>query len=303
MYRPLNKILSLLFLLTVVTCGHANPFKDAPTLQQAWILSEGLAEPESVIFHAKQNTLFVSSINGDGKDRDNNGYISKVSPDGLMLEQKWATGLHGPKGMAIFDDTLFVSDVDALVAIDINTGKIIKRYRAPEPGFLNDVAVDKNGNVYMSDSYNARVFRLAGDKLEVWLNFHLSANTNGLYAHEDYLVIAAGDKRHNKPGKNRYLKKVLYGDKETGPLFDNIPVGSIDAVERDEYGGYYLSDWPQGLLMYQNPAGTLFQILKPGRGSADLDYRAPSENSPGGMIYLPMMLDNALIAYKVIWKE
>ncbi len=71
--------------------------------------------------------MFVSSINGQILDRDGNGYISRLSPDGKVVNAKWVTGLDAPKGMRSIGDTLWVSDIDEVVAIDIAKGQIAAR--------------------------------------------------------------------------------------------------------------------------------------------------------------------------------
>jgi hypothetical protein len=106
-----------------------------------------LNNPESVVYAPKQNVLFVSNIDGKPDQKDQNGFISKVSPsNGSIVELNWLTGLNAPKGMAIYNNNsssrLYVSDVTDLVEIDIGSGKIIKRFNAPGSAFLNDVALD-----------------------------------------------------------------------------------------------------------------------------------------------------------------
>ena len=56
--------------------------------------------------------------------KDGEGWISKLSPKGEVLEAKWVTGLNAPKGMRVQGDTLWVSDIDELVAINRKSGKI-----------------------------------------------------------------------------------------------------------------------------------------------------------------------------------
>ena len=278
-------------LLFAVLCQAA----DFPRLEEAWRLENGLARPESVVYDKVDNVLYVSSINGGGTERDKNGYISKVAIDGTLLEEKWATGLHGPKGMAIYEDTLFVSDVDALVAIDRATGLVTRRFTVKEPVFLNDVAVDGLGRAYMSDSGNSIVYRLQNGQLQPWLDSEMSRNTNGVYTGNKYMIIAAGDTSAENPGASRYLKKVDYHSREIEPLFDNKPLGSIDAVEADGKQGFFLSDWPAGVVLYLDKNGTSRVILKAGKGSADLTIIADTD-----MLYLPMMEDNQLVAYRII---
>ena len=84
-----------------------------------WVI-HGLNEPESVIFDKNNNSIYISNINGDPLKLDKNGYISKISVDGQILDKKWITGLDAPKGMAIFNDYLFVADLNKIWKINIS---------------------------------------------------------------------------------------------------------------------------------------------------------------------------------------
>jgi DNA-binding beta-propeller fold protein YncE len=95
-----------------------------------WETPANLKNPESVAYAPKQNVLFVSNVNGKPDEKDQNGFISKISPyNGTIIDLNWVTGLNAPKGMAISNDNskLYVSDITDLVEIDIVNGKIIKR--------------------------------------------------------------------------------------------------------------------------------------------------------------------------------
>src|SRR5262245_10177215 len=52
----------------------------------------GFQTPESVLYDADNDVYLVSNINGKPLDADDNGFISKVSPDGKITELKWIDG-------------------------------------------------------------------------------------------------------------------------------------------------------------------------------------------------------------------
>ena len=58
----------------------------------------------------------------------------------------------------------------SLKAFDLNSGDPLNSYEFPNGGFCNDIALDDNGNVYATDSFNPRILRLNKSKsrLEVW---------------------------------------------------------------------------------------------------------------------------------------
>ena len=116
-----------------------------PVLEKEWEL-KNFMRPESAEYDPSRNLVYISNVNGDSKKKDGNGFISRVSPDGLVVQPEWVIGLDGPKGMAVVGDRLFVSDIDRLIEIDITKAKVSKRYRAKDAKFLNDVAAEWSRN-------------------------------------------------------------------------------------------------------------------------------------------------------------
>jgi hypothetical protein len=122
----------------------------------------GFSSPESVLHDSLQDVYFVSSINGSGTVRDNNGFISRVKPDGAVENQKFIEGgkngvtLNAPKGMALSGDTLWVTDIDAVRAFDARTGapldSISLATLIPPPVFLNDITATPTGALYVTDT-------------------------------------------------------------------------------------------------------------------------------------------------------
>ncbi|MCD6296427.1 MAG: ATP/GTP-binding protein, partial [Deltaproteobacteria bacterium] len=78
-------------------------------LIKQWETEKELRVPESVLYDASGNILYVSSINGRPTEKNGRGFISKVSLNGKIEVLKWATGLDAPKGSAIHGNKLYVS--------------------------------------------------------------------------------------------------------------------------------------------------------------------------------------------------
>jgi len=120
----------------------------------------GLSGPESVRYDPAQDLYFVSNFNGTLTAKDNNGFISRVRPDGTIDSLKFVAAgrngvtLHAPTGMAISGDTLWVADVQVARAFDRRTGAPLGSVSFAGLGahLLNDVAVDPNGTVYITDT-------------------------------------------------------------------------------------------------------------------------------------------------------
>jgi hypothetical protein len=134
-----------------------------------------------------------TNIDGKPDQQDQNGFISKVSPlNGSIIELNWIKGLNVPRGMAVYDNSnsskLYVSDITDLVAIDIESGKIINRFNAPGSAFLNDAVSDDQGNIYVSDTVTNTIYKQDANakdsnntSLQVWLQSPQLEGPNGLH--------------------------------------------------------------------------------------------------------------------------
>jgi hypothetical protein len=138
----------------------AEPSSALPLAPEPPILLRGVGfqSPESALYDPVADVYLVSNVSGGPADADNDGFISKVSPDGTLLELKWIsaaaakTTLNAPKGMALVGETLFVADIDVVRAFDRSTGKPLGDVAIPSAGFLNDVAAAPDGTLYVSDT-------------------------------------------------------------------------------------------------------------------------------------------------------
>ena len=81
----------------------------------------------------------------------------------------------------------------SLKAFDLVSGEPLNSYSFPDGGFCNDIAIDSNGNIYVTDSFNPRILRLnkSKNRLETWIESNLfegdGFNLNGITYLDNHL--------------------------------------------------------------------------------------------------------------------
>lgn len=98
--------------------------------------------------------------------------------------------MDAPKGLAIHKDLLYVADINSVSIIDIITGNEVDRVAVPGSVFLNDVAVDDNGVVYVSDTRESKIYELRDHKPTVFMEN--TTSVNGLKFINGYLYALVG---------------------------------------------------------------------------------------------------------------
>lgn len=267
---------------------------DCFAFQIKWTV-DGLNEPESAVYDKKTNAIYVSSINGNPLELDNNGYISKLSVSGQILEKKWITGLDGPKGLAVFKNFLYVSDINKIWKISLKNKKKTK-FKVNDAGFLNDVVVDKNGDVYTSDMFKNRIYRLKKNKINIWKQSELLNSPNGLLIEGNNLIISTWGKI--KKGFQTEIKgkliKVNLRTREIKKFFSTRPIGNLDGIVFNKNNGYLVTDWISGKLLTVNKKGIVVESKKINKGAADLEILMHKN-----LILIPMMQNNNLSAFQI----
>ena len=244
--------------------------------------SNKLPVPESVLYSATDNKLYVSLIDGAGNVKDGKGGVAILNTDGSISNEKWIEGLNAPKGLARFKNTLFVADITAVVSIDIPSGKIINKLEIENTVFLNDVTVDDNGVVYVSDTRTNTIYRIENGKSELYLENVSGAN--GLkWINKNLYVLANTELLKIDKNKNRTV--IAKGFEKSG-----------DGLEQLKNGDFIVSCWA-GLIYYVKANGEVkkLQDIQGQMNTADLGYN-PKEN----MLYIPTFNHNNVIAYKLL---
>jgi hypothetical protein len=204
--------------------------------------------PESILVDTTGDQYFVSNINGNPSEKDNNGFISRVAPDGKILELKWLEGgkngvrLNAPKGMTLVGSSLYVTDIDVVRVFNINIKRQICSLQFAGSTFLNDATSDGLGNVYISDSGLKPDFSPSGTaaiykinrqgKIDVIAKGDSLALPNGISIANNTVYIA--------PFGNNEVYTLGADGKQSSVV--KLPSGSLDGIEWFN-GAWYVSSW------------------------------------------------------------
>ncbi len=277
-----SALLLIIALFSENVTGQKSYFAEG--VQQKWITDQVLKTPESVYHDAENDIIYVSNIAGKPTAKDGKGFISKLTLSGEIEELVWVDGLNAPKGMGVFDGKLYVSDIDELAVIDIAQGKVVKRYKAENAQFLNDVAVSPYGHVYVSDMATAQIYILNNNKFLLWHASSMFERPNGLYYEDGHLLVGISGK----------ILKINPQTKKVTVLVENT--GGIDGLEADGKGHYVISDWLGNV-----------HLVAPGMEKIKLLDTTPVKMNAADIYYIkekdwllvPTFNDNRVSAYKI----
>lgn len=280
-------ILTIAFIigsLSLVAQTESN--KPAVIAEKAWATPDILTTCESVCYDPGSQTLFASCINGNPVEKDENGFISQLSLSGEVLQLRWVGGLNAPKGMGIADNKLYVTDIDKVIEINLESAEITKIHAVPEAKFLNDITIDHEGSVYISDMATGKIHRIKNGILETWIEYKELQSPNGLFYEDKEILI----------GTKNGIYTVRIEDKRLWHVIGDT--GGIDGLEADGNGNYIISDWV-GKIQLVNPEKNPITLLNTGDegiNAADIEYIIDRE-----LLLVPTFGDNRVVAYQLIY--
>ncbi len=265
-------------------------------VEPVWSVS-GLKMPESVEYDNVNNRYYVSNIN-DGVNAENgNGSIGLIDSNGKLLNVDWVTGLHSPKGLALYNNKLYVADVKQLVVINVDSARVIARYDAPNSVALNGITVNNSGKIFISDWIGNRIYVLEKGELKVWLDTVDLNSPNGLWVNNTDLYVASWGRNPKDDfttetsgsiKKISLISKEILTNKQNGQW---INMDGISAYEKDKW---LVSDFLKGEILLLNSKGKIEKSIKTKKGSADFYYVNEKK-----LLVVPLMMDNQVVAYKL----
>ncbi|MGN6646766.1 MAG: SMP-30/gluconolactonase/LRE family protein [Cytophaga sp.] len=255
------------------------------TATKKWQTDTVLKVPESVLYNPADKFLYVSNIDGKPDSVDGKGFISRLNLDGSIAQLEWVKGLDAPKGMGVYQDKMYVTDIHKLVVINMDSAKVEKSYMIDSSLFLNDVTVDAKGNVYFTDSGAKKIYVLKDGVVSLWSSDPALVMPNGLLAQENSLrIIDMG---------SGLFYDADYSTKKLTGVADSIPGG--DGVMQIAKNEYIISCWP-GEVYFVNDT-TVQKILdtKDAKLNAADAWYVEGES----LLVVPTFFGNSVMAYTI----
>lgn len=219
-----------------------------------------LQSPYSFVNDPVEKVYFISSVNGEAETADNNGFITKLDPNGKLLNLKFIQGgkgdvtLHAPKGMALVEHVLYVADLDTLRGFDTTTGKPVLALTIRTPAAsptalpqasLSDVTFDGKGHLYCSDQKANTIYRvdLATKTFSVLVTNRALAGPSGLVVHprSGQIIAVSWDKGKISEISPEGVVTELFSNGFFSSRFQNLR-----GVDFDRWGNMYVSDFTTG---------------------------------------------------------
>jgi len=251
----------------------------------------GFQTPECVLHDDESDVYFVSNINGPETAADGNGFISRLDPQGKVLDLKWIDGskpgqtLDAPKGMALSGQLLYVADIASVRMFDRKTGKGMGKVAIPGATFLNDLSAAPDGSVWASDSGLSpgktdlepngtdAIYRIADGKAEPIAKDRSLGLPNGLLADADgtwVVTFGSGE-----------LYRITRGGKREN--IQRLESGQLDGVARASDGSLLVSSWERNAILRGHPGGVFTAAIDGVVSPADFAYDAK-----GNRVWIPL---------------
>ena len=265
----------------------------------------GFSTPESVLHDPEADVYLVANINGEAWEADGNGFISRLGPDGQVLELKWVEGgrrgvvLDAPKGMAIVADTLFVTDIRCIRKFHRVTGVPFRHLCWDATTSLNDLTADGRGDLFVSQSGTeagpGALFRLR-NTADIPLAMSLADGSvlegtslggpNGVLADGGGLLVVT-------MGSGEVFRLTRAGER----LDLQEPSGrSFDGIVSIGPPGYLVSSFFESAVLWMRPDGSLHPFLEEVESPADIGWDATRER-----VLVPLFHADEVVLQSLNW--
>ncbi|MCZ6800410.1 MAG: hypothetical protein O7F12_07985 [Nitrospirae bacterium] len=242
-----------LAILTFFGLGNGTPLDAHPIVN--------LKSPQSFIADPSTEAYYIANANGEPGVRDNNGFISKLGPDGEITQFYFIQGgmdhtvLHSPYGMTISNKTLYVADLDSVRGFDTTSGQpmvtvSLSRYHTTE---LSGITSTSDGVLYVADTDHNIIFRIDSR----------ADHAVSIFSQDEELAGPRGLAIHPKTGElivTTLNNGTVLALSSEGSITEIVSNGfftsrfhNLSGVDFDQYGNMYISDLTGGKVWRIRP--------------------------------------------------
>ena len=246
----------------------------------------GFSTPEAV--RCWEGLCYVSNISGSPSEADGDGFISTMSLEGeiVALDAFPELTLNAPKGSAIYDGVLYVTDITEIRAIPLTGGAASTTGDIDGAEFLNDLVAAPNGDLYASDTSAGVVFRWdRAGAVETVVDSGVVSSPNGVAVFNDTLYVLSGARDG----------AIASFDLDGGPDQRwSLPAGQADGVEIDADGLFYITSWETATVYVGTPDDGMAPLLGDLTSPADLGY-----DSERRRLYVPLFQEDSVAVVSI----
>ena len=264
----------------VMGCGKSTE-PPKVTVTELWSLqdAEAINNPESAWYDDANNCIWVVNTTDAASP---NSFVSVLNTDGTVANPMFAGGFTALRGTCVADGFLYTNQLDCLTKIELATGKTVATYPAPGAMALNDVTMDKDGNLYSTDAQNNAIFVLEGEKMVPFVTGEETEWPNGALCIGDTMYITPwgiGDLSTWEVDYASSVKTIDLKTKEIKALGSADKIGSLDGVEKYDDNNILVNNWWEGKVYLVNlKSGKSSLILDIGLASVgDINYNAKTK--------------------------
>jgi len=237
--------------------------------------SQQLLQPESAVYDLPRERYLISNFG--------NGRLIAIDKNGI--KSLFAEGKSSSAGLHIIDDTVYVGcGGEGVLAYNLVTGDEVMDLLIPGSVLLNDVTADTSGNLYVSDPYGNKIYKIK-----------LSDRSYSVLV--DYVYWPNGllfNKKLNRLLACTSTTRLIYSvDMNDGTMTElvNVNIGHLDGLAEDNAGNFYVSS--QGVnavYRYNSDFTSDRELVSSGHnGPADIYYNKWHE-----ILVVPNIGDNTV---------